>query len=314
MKVSPATVRPLVLGLVLALGVGAAGCQDRKSEAAMAPAQRADAAAVSGGAAAPQADGSKPLSASRALKITTETTVASRDVMGTVEALRKAVAVAGGYVSDARTGGTSGRETADLEARVPVERLAAFREAVGASGDVVSESEKAEDVTEQRADLKARLRNARTQEKRLLDLLSDRTGSLADVIAAEKALSEVRDQIERLEAQDTVLEGQIALATVKLHVVPKGEPVAALSVGDRLIGAGRRGVDHAGSLLMGLVVGAATMGPSLVVLALIGLAFVLIARKVARKLGYGAVKAAPMGAPAPMAYAPAVAPAGQAQL
>jgi hypothetical protein len=172
MKVSPATVRPLVLGLVLALGVGAAGCQDRKSEAAMAPAQRADAAAVSGGAAAPQADGSKPLSASRALKITTETTVASRDVMGTVEALRKAVAVAGGYVSDARTGGTSGRETADLEARVPVERLAAFREAVGASGDVVSESEKAEDVTEQRADLKARLPQTRAPRRSVCSICS----------------------------------------------------------------------------------------------------------------------------------------------
>lgn len=206
-------------------------------------------------------------SASRALRITTETTIASTDVDATVAALRTAIAEFGGYVSDAKTQGNDSSRSADLEARVPADKLAAFRAKMAEQGDVIADNEKAEDVTEQRADLQARLRNARTQEKRLLDIMSDRTGNLADVITAEKALSETRDTVERLEAQNEVLERQIALATVKLHVQKKRELVAARSTGDKIIAAGSKGVDIAGDVVVGIAVATATLGPTLLLLA-----------------------------------------------
>ncbi|MFO0546746.1 MAG: DUF4349 domain-containing protein [Polyangiaceae bacterium] len=206
--------------------------------------------------------------ASRALRITTETTLASDDVGATVQAIREAVDATGGYISDARVGDMRQSKNADIEARIPVTELASFRSSVGALGEIVSDNEKAEDVTEQRADLGARLRNARTEEKRLLDILSNRTGALADVLAAERSLADCRDRIERLEAEDTVLENQIALATVKLHIRERTAPKVATTVGDDLAVAGRRGVDMAGSMMLGIAIAAATLGPSLAILAL----------------------------------------------
>ena len=155
-----------------------------------------------------------------------------------------------------------------------------------------SDTEKAEDVTEQRADLKARLRNARAQEKRLLDLLSDRTGSLADVIAAEKALAEVRDLVERLEAQDTVLESQIAFATTKIRIVPKVAP-APTSPGDKVLAAGSRGLELCGQFFVGVAVVAATIGPTALVLLALAVAIFYLWRAIARRRGW--VRPQPQG-------------------
>ncbi len=138
-----------------------------------------------------------------------------------MQRLRTAVEEHGGYVSEARVHGGPHR-SASLEARVPRRRSRAFRAAVASVGEVVDDAEKAEDVAEQRADIGARLRNARAQEKRLLDLLSDRTGSLADVVAVEQ-LGSVRETIEQIEAQERLLEGQIAYATVKMSITARGE-------------------------------------------------------------------------------------------
>jgi hypothetical protein len=277
--VHPLSARRRVSYLALALLVGAlplAACADREAPSGAAEAP------VAGSPAGVSGDAAKTPSASRALKITTDTKIASKDVEGTVAALRTAVADAGGYVSDARLGGNREEKNANLEARIPADKLASFRAGLSNHGEILSDTEKAEDVTEQRADLKARLRNARTQEKRLLDLLSDKTGSLADIIAAEKALAEIRDTIERLEAQETVLEGQIAFATVKLHIVPKGEP-AAVGAGDKIVAAGKRGVSLAGSMVVGIVLAIATIGPAMLILLAIGLVTWLLGRKLVRR-------------------------------
>jgi hypothetical protein len=219
----------------------------------------------------------------RALRIRTETTIAAVDVEAAVSSLRTAVTEAGGYFAEAKTTGSGASLRAELEARIPQPKLAGFRSGLAKIGDITSDQESAEDVTEQRADLGARLRNAPAQEKRLLDLLSDRTGSLADVIAAEKALSEVRETIERLEAQSKTLEGQIAFATVKLQVVPKivvAEPGTLATIGE----SAGRGVELAGEVAVGLVVLAATLGPTALLLAALGLVTYFVVRLVMRRL------------------------------
>jgi hypothetical protein len=230
----------------------------------------------------PQAPG-RPADAARALRITTETTLRSNDVAGAAASLRKAAQDFGGFVSDARVQGGEDVRSAALELRIPAERLEEFRAGLVAYGTILSDNEKAEDVTEQRADLDARLRNARAQEKRLLDLLSDRTGSLADVIAAEKALAEARDTIERLDAQHEVLEGQIRLATVKIHIVRDGE-AAPKTAGDRISSAGTRGLDLAGEAAVGVVVFAATAGPTLLLFVGFFLGLFFGIRKLGRRL------------------------------
>lgn len=280
----------LALMLLLApVALAAPACADRDKEA---PAAAAPAGASPVGAsqatpvgAAQSSESTRAPATSRALRITTETTLASTDVQSSVAALRKAIGDAGGYISDARTGGSGENKTADLEAKIPADKLASFRASLGEHGEIVSDTEKAEDVTEQRADLKARLRNARTQEKRLLDLLSDRTGNLADVIAAEKALAEIRDVVERLEAQDLVLEGQIAFATVKLKVLPKTELVAS-SAGDKIARAGAEGIEICGKFFVAMAVIGVTAGPTVLVLLAIALAALFLWRRLARRFGW----------------------------
>ena len=80
---------------------------------------------------------------------------------------------------------------------IPANRLDAALPSLKAIGFVLEESQGGDDVTEQVVDVEARLSNARNTEKRLVDLLQKRTGDLADVLAAEREIARVREEIER---------------------------------------------------------------------------------------------------------------------
>jgi RNA polymerase sigma factor (sigma-70 family) len=72
--------------------------------------------------------------------------------------------------------------------RVPSDQFDAAMAELKALGRVESESQTGEEITQQYVDLEARLFNARNSEKRLTDLLRERTGKLADVLAVEKEI------------------------------------------------------------------------------------------------------------------------------
>jgi hypothetical protein len=262
----------------------AAACARSESPGAARGDSAAAPAAVQAAALALQAQPSPPEVpplVQRAMRITVETTIQVDAFEPAMQRLRTAVEEHGGYVSDARVY-FGERRSAALEARVPSARVGAFRAAVAAIGEVVADAEKAEDVTEQRADIGARLRNARAQEKRLLDLLSDRTGSLADVVAVEKQLGGVRETIEQIEAQERLLEGQIAYATVKISVSARhGEEAAG--AGGKIARAARKGIENAGAFAVGSVVLLATAGPTLLLLAAFGAALYYALRGVVRR-------------------------------
>ncbi|HYN08813.1 MAG TPA: DUF4349 domain-containing protein, partial [Vicinamibacterales bacterium] len=67
-------------------------------------------------------------------------------------------------------------------------------------------------------DFGMRTANARREEQRLVELLSRRTGDLADVLAVERELARVRLDIERMEAETRATEQRVDLATVTLTV------------------------------------------------------------------------------------------------
>jgi hypothetical protein len=179
-------------------------------------------------------------------------------------------------------GAGDGSRSASIEVHVPVAALPAFRSGVAGLGEVTNDSEKAEDVTEQRADIRARLGSSRAEEKRLLELLEKQTGSLADVVAVEKELARVRETIERMEAQERVLEGQIALATVKITLSTKSIPLNPGS-GTRIARAFGEGIENAGSFLVGTAVFLGSAGPTLLILAAFGYLVFRGVRFVARR-------------------------------
>jgi hypothetical protein len=265
--------------LALALALALLSCSERSAPS---PAMQAAAPPAPPAAAAGSPAEALP-AASRAMRITVEATVVVSDLDAAVQALRRAAAGQGGYVSEARLTGSTGRvRSAFFEVKVPAARLDAFRAEMAKLGEIVSEAEKAEDVTEQRADIGARVRNAHAQEQRLLALLSNRTGNLADVVAVEKELAAVRESIERFEAQQRVLEGQIALATVAVQLATRWEE-APIGAWGRIASAGGEGLHSARQLLVGLAVAALAYGPSLAILCAIGFGGFLAIRWLARR-------------------------------
>jgi len=210
------------------------------------------------------------------MRITVETTVVVAHRDAAVSALRSAVAAFGGYVSEGTLSGADQGGSARFTVKVPASSVSDFRGKLASLGDVRSDSEKAEDVTEARADLRARLHNARAQEQRLLDLLQNHTGNLGDVVMVEKEIASVRETIERLEAEERTMEGQISFATVKVELDTVYVPVTT-GPGHQLAVAAADGIDTAKSFVLGTVALALATGPTLLILAAMayGVFFVL---------------------------------------
>jgi len=183
--------------------------------------------------------------------------------------LRAHVAREGGFIAEGTTTGEGQWRSAHFEVRVPVARFELLRASLAELGTVASSTEKVEDVTEARTDLKARLRNSRVQETRLLALLQDRTGTLADVIAVEKELASVREAIERLEAQDQDLDRRVELATVMVTLQTREAPAWTTPLAS-VAAAARSGLKACATLLVGLCMALAATAPTLLSMLLIG--------------------------------------------
>ncbi len=207
------TLRTLRFGLISAVLLAlAGGCA--RSEA---PPHASAIAAASVAASPPDAPAIP--NANRALIVTADMSLRVPNLQDATSRARRESEAEGGYVGSSNTSGTRGEdETATMELRVPANRASALRTTLRSMGDVLSESENVEDVTEQRADLGARLHNARTQEARLLEIMQQKTGTIGDVLEAEKELARVRETVERLEAEQRAMDGKVNLATIHVSL------------------------------------------------------------------------------------------------
>ena len=102
--------------------------------------------------------------------------------------------------------------------RVPANQLEATLAELRKLGSVEQESRSAEDVSRQYVDLVARLKNARTTELQLLQILRQRTGRVRDVLEVEEEVSRVREEIEQMEAERQNLERKVNYATINLRL------------------------------------------------------------------------------------------------
>jgi hypothetical protein len=81
-------------------------------------------------------------------------------------------------------------------------------------------------VGEEFVDVTARMENARRLERRLVELLATRTGKLDDVLAVERELARVREEIERYEGRIRYLSAHVATSTIVATVHEKAPIVA----------------------------------------------------------------------------------------
>ena len=125
----------------------------------------------------------------------------------------------GWYTSRQYRGRWIGESISKRDGASPSARL---EEALGkfkALGTVIAESQNGEDVGNQIIDVEARLSNARNTERRLADLLQRRTGELEQVLAAEREIARVREEIERFVAHRKGLGDRVTYASLTLEVV-----------------------------------------------------------------------------------------------
>jgi len=127
---------------------------------------------------------------------------------------RAAVAAVGGYIGASQESNADDRSVATISYRIPADRweevIASLR---GLATEVVFEQTQATEVGGQLVDLEARLRNLRASEDSLVEIAKG-TGKISDLLLVEEQLTQVRGQIEQLDAQRAQLEDQVAYGTL----------------------------------------------------------------------------------------------------
>lgn len=133
-------------------------------------------------------------------------------------------AAAGEFVQDSAVTGDV-HVSANLTLRVAAARLPEVLNQLRELGKVTGEQVRGEDVTAQVVDVEARLRNERRIEQELLALLDQRNDApLKDILELRAKLGEVRDGIERLDAQRANLSRLVSLATVLVLIRADAAP------------------------------------------------------------------------------------------
>ncbi|MDN3496586.1 DUF4349 domain-containing protein [Planococcus sp. APC 4015] len=181
---------------------------------------------------------------SRDIITTASATVTVEDPAIAAREVGDAAVSRGGYVESMNVGTASGvvpidpgiggdsmtypyqPEGAWVTVRVPTDALAPLIDDLAQWGEVTASTVNRQDVTTQTIDLEARVASAQASVDRLTQLMGE-AGSLADLIAAEAALSERQAVLESSQQQLEMLEDQVAMSTLTVSLTPETETVAA---------------------------------------------------------------------------------------
>ncbi|MDQ4212606.1 DUF4349 domain-containing protein [Microbacterium capsulatum] len=113
--------------------------------------------------------------------------------------------------------------------RIPAADLTTVMDALRTEGTVVSTSLSKDDVTGTTTDLRARVASLTTSVQRLTQLMAQ-ASSVADLLAAETALTDRQSQLQGAEQQLKDLESQVAMSTLQVSLVREA-PAAANPAG-----------------------------------------------------------------------------------
>ena len=163
--------------------------------------------------------------------------------------------------------GESHRREAEIVARVPADRFDEALSGLRPVGDVQGVDVQTQDVGEEYVDIAAQVRNRKLLEERLLNLLATRAGNLEEVLAVERELARVREEIERQEGRLKYLRNRVSFSTLTIRL-REPAPVFSTYGGQNVF------VDAARSAwrnFIGLIVGFIASLGVLIPLALVGL-------------------------------------------
>lgn len=248
-------------------------------------------AASAGPAAAPNAQGANGAAGVGSPNQTDLLVIKTGSIELVVKTIDSALAqasakVAGlnGYVSASQRSGDGDQASANVTYRIPArnwdEALSALR---GMADKVLSEQTQTVEVTGQVIDLAARISNLQATEKALQAIMAQAT-KISDVLAVQQQLTDVRGQIEQLTTEKQHLQEQAAFGTLNVSWTLA---TAAVTQAQQRFDPARE-IDRASASLVAVGQALATAGiwfgivwlPVLLLLAIVGLAGLLVARRV----------------------------------
>lgn len=141
-----------------------------------------------------------------------------------ISALENLIKEYNGFIQDSRvenqtqSGRSFSLRRATYTLRIPSDNRLDFLTASGDVGTIILNQTKGEDVTERFFDSQARLDAFKTQEERLLELLSE-AANLSEILNIEDRLTKVRYEIESLSGTISKLSALISLSTVNVEII-----------------------------------------------------------------------------------------------
>lgn len=167
--------------------------------------------------------------------------VETKEFDALMPALNTQIGQLGGYIENMETYNGSrysdyrGSRYARMTIRIPKAQLDGFLETVSGICNVVRQNESADDVTLNYVDMESRRNTLRTEQERLLAFL-EKAQSIEEIITIEDRLSNVRYQLESMEAQLRTIDNRVDYSTVDLDITEVKEltPVAELTVWEEI--------------------------------------------------------------------------------
>lgn len=163
----------------------------------------------------------------------------------------------GGFVASSTSSqgatGEKRRHAGNLVVRVPAAAFDDVRRELIALGELRGQQIRGDDVAGQLTDLDARLRNLRSQEE-AMRLLMTKTTNVGETIEVQRQLSAVREQIERLAAEEARLSDAVSFSTITISLAEPGAGLRPSEDGASIGAAFARALEAASAVVAAVIV------------------------------------------------------------
>lgn len=163
--------------------------------------------------------------------------------------------------------------------RIPSDRFEDAVDELRDIGRVESQYVDTQDVTDEFVDLQSRIRNARSAERVLLNLM-DEASTIADTIRVQNQLERVQENIERMRGRLRVLDDQTSFSTLAVDVIEAGAPKEDPDEAGALAKAWRDAVDGFLGVVSAVIVASGVLLP----VAVMALVVALLVRRLRPRL------------------------------
>lgn len=221
----------------------------------------------------------------RKLIRTVNMSVETREFDSVMETLEQRIRDLGGYIESMETYNGSvyssyrSNRSASMTARIPAGQLNGFLSEVSEISNVTRRSENVQDVTLDYVDMASHKKTLQAEHDRLLELM-EQAESIEDIITIEQRLSNVRYQIESMEAQLRTYDNKVDYSTVYLDVseVKELTPVHEETLWERISGGFMEDLEGIGNGALEIMVWLLVHIPTLVLWTVIIVLFILWVR------------------------------------